>query len=271
MFCGRKKASSKGALWTLYSHILDGRILRKPDGTRGVVVSSLHHDCLKTRLTPMRLVRWEGSSKPSSVPEEKVRQWLTDAFANESWVPLSIRVAQMNKWVQPTKTQIPALTRQLKVATTKPSKANPSPTSTRTTASTAHMVGGSPSSSNRRTCKALQSMEVALTTTAAHLPKTGSQLEAQGGTAQMPMWKALWSKATHMLNETLSPFIAPVNEVDLTHEIMPSPHISKGLKPRALTTAAKAAATPQASLLVAFDEVALRRMLRSQEASANPL
>jgi len=36
--------STTGSLWELYAHIIEGRILRKPDGTQGVVCCFKYHD-----------------------------------------------------------------------------------------------------------------------------------------------------------------------------------------------------------------------------------
>uniref|UniRef100_A0A7S3QM81 Chromo domain-containing protein n=1 Tax=Dunaliella tertiolecta TaxID=3047 RepID=A0A7S3QM81_DUNTE len=90
---GRKK----GSLWDLYSHIIEGRILCKPDGTKGVVCCFKYHD-YSLKYAAVYQVRWERTRTSVDVPAHLVEKWCTDVFANETWVPKKIRAAQLANW-----------------------------------------------------------------------------------------------------------------------------------------------------------------------------
>jgi hypothetical protein len=45
--------------------------------------------------SPPLQVRWDNSTWPVEETSEDVLSWLTDVFANETWVPRKIRAAQL--------------------------------------------------------------------------------------------------------------------------------------------------------------------------------
>jgi len=79
---------------------MEGRILERPDGAKGVVMFAMYA-CYTQDFVENYWVRWEGKRVAVEETGKDVEAWLTDMFADEDHVHQEILLAQMHNWRQP--------------------------------------------------------------------------------------------------------------------------------------------------------------------------